>query len=285
MSISSLQLDAFYEVAKAGSFSKAAIRLHITQSALSQRILKLEDEISTSLIVRDSSGLRLTQAGQKLLRYCQTKDSLEKEMLYSITNKSSHSLAGEVRIGSFSTVTRSVILNSLKKLIRVNQNVHLEVFSREIRELPALLRSGEVDYVVLDQVLRMEALEHHLLGYEENVLIEPLAKGWRDGVFLDHDWEDMTTLSFLKLNRKTEKNIKRLFLDDIYGIIDGVSLGWGRAVVPKHLLRGIKGVRVVQGYKPLLIPLYLCYYEQPYYSQLHEVVTKNLIDYSESYLS
>ena len=63
MSLSSLYLDAFVGVAKAESFSGAAKGLHITQSALSQRIKNLEDELGLTLFLRMTSGVRLTEQG------------------------------------------------------------------------------------------------------------------------------------------------------------------------------------------------------------------------------
>jgi DNA-binding transcriptional LysR family regulator len=60
MGLQTAQLEAFEEVAKLRNFSKAAKALHITQSALSQRIINLESELEVALFIRDPSGLRLT---------------------------------------------------------------------------------------------------------------------------------------------------------------------------------------------------------------------------------
>jgi DNA-binding transcriptional LysR family regulator len=81
MPIDSNRLEAFYSVAKFSNFSKAAESLGLTQSALSQRVAKLEDELSTNLVIRDSAGIRLTSSGQELLRYCHAQKSLEEELL------------------------------------------------------------------------------------------------------------------------------------------------------------------------------------------------------------
>src|SRR5688500_12937041 len=98
MPLSSHQLDAFYAVAQTGSFTKAAARLHITQPAVSQRILNLEEELETSLFVRERQKLRLTDAGSTLLRYCQTKDSLETELVGRLRASQGGALTGALRI-------------------------------------------------------------------------------------------------------------------------------------------------------------------------------------------
>ena len=56
MGLSSLQLDAFFAAAKALNFSQAAEDLHITQSALSQRIKALEKDLDLTLFTRLPRG-------------------------------------------------------------------------------------------------------------------------------------------------------------------------------------------------------------------------------------
>ncbi|MCB0394574.1 MAG: LysR family transcriptional regulator, partial [Bdellovibrionales bacterium] len=148
MSLSSLYLDAFYACAQCGHFTKAASELHITQSALSQRISKLESELGTSLFVRLSTGIRLTPAGESLLQYCRAKERLEQESLDQIKGTNPNELTGVIRIGGFSSVMRSIILPSLAPLLRKNPGLKFQMISKEMNELPNLLRRGEIDYMI-----------------------------------------------------------------------------------------------------------------------------------------
>jgi LysR family nitrogen assimilation transcriptional regulator len=61
------ELRSFLQVARAGSFSRAATELYIAQPALSRQIAKLETEIGASLFTRHGRGVRLTAAGARLL--------------------------------------------------------------------------------------------------------------------------------------------------------------------------------------------------------------------------
>ncbi len=70
MRLSHRQLSAFMTVAATLNFTRAAERLHITQSALSQRIRQLEMEIGTTLLNRSCQGVELTEAGSRVLRFC-----------------------------------------------------------------------------------------------------------------------------------------------------------------------------------------------------------------------
>jgi DNA-binding transcriptional LysR family regulator len=65
-------LKTFLEVARLRHFGQAAERLFVTQSAVSARVRLLEDAVGTELFVRKRNDLRLTAAGQRLLRHAET---------------------------------------------------------------------------------------------------------------------------------------------------------------------------------------------------------------------
>ena len=60
------QLEYFREVAETGSFSRAANRIRISQSALSRQVMLLESELSCQLFERHARGVHLTEVGQLL---------------------------------------------------------------------------------------------------------------------------------------------------------------------------------------------------------------------------
>lgn len=276
MSLSSLQLDAFVAVARTQSFSGAAKALSITQSALSQRILNLEDEIGSTLFIREASGVRLTELGQKLLRYCQMKDTLEGEFIEGLKPQKKSELGGIIRVGGFSTVMRSLLVPSLTPILLENSQVQVEFFTKEVRDLPKLLESGGADFVLLNRPFEKQGIINQLLGHEEYVLVAPKNKSYREDVFLDHDPVDSTTADFFKTQSRAPKNYRRSYYDEIYSIIDGVLAGVGRAVLPLHLVKHIKGLEISKSYKSMKSPVYLTYYEQSYLTLLQKRVIKEI---------
>lgn len=62
-------LAAFTEIADSGSFTQAALALHLSQPAISKRITTLEQQIGQSLFDRIGRRVRLTDAGRALLPY------------------------------------------------------------------------------------------------------------------------------------------------------------------------------------------------------------------------
>lgn len=278
MSLSSLYLDAFYTCAQTGNFTQAAERLFITQSALSQRIKKLEEELETALFVRDRAGVRLTEQGEVLLKYCQVKESFEQEVKTSLSQNTS-GLHGIVRIGAYSSVMRSVIMPSLKKLIVQNPGVQVHARTSELHDLPQMMKRGEIDFMVLDHDLKREDYISKILGQEKFVMAS--SKSGKSEVYLDHDEEDETTHKYLRIPKG--RKIKRSFLSDIYGLIDGAEAGMGSAVLPLHLIKGRKNI-VVSDDRVLENPVVLNYHRQDHYPKLFSAAIEALTANSKDYL-
>lgn len=285
MKLSGPLLEAFYQVAQTGNFTRAAASLFITQSALSQRIRQLEEELGVTLLIRERTGAVLTSEGERMLRYCQLQGTMEEELLRDIRHNKGEVDAGIIRIGAYSSILRAVVMPALAPLIQQSSGVGFEFFSREINKLPAALRANEVDFILTNQKLEKKDLVGEHLGDERCVLIETDdAKFSRSTTMLDHDFEDPTTDDFFALNAGKSFKYQRCYLDEVYAIIDGVRLGLGRAVVSRHLIEGSKGIREVSGYKNMKLPVYLYYHQMPYYTRLHASVLDALRKKVKSFL-
>ncbi len=270
--LSSSQLEAFSAVCRAGGFTEAARLIHVTQSALSQRILNLEESLGSTLFLRERSGVRMTEAAERLLRYCQAKDALEAETLQEIGSAPG---GGEIRIGGFSSIFRSALLPALDPLLRGQPGLGLKLLSRELRELPALLRSGEIDFAILGSSLEDAALERLTLGEEHSVLVERRTGPTADA-YLDHDEADRTTADYLRMVGGPSTPVRRLYLDDLDSILAGAELGWGRAVVPLHHLSKHPQLRIVRPERVLRTPVILHWYRRAYSTRLHDAVISAL---------
>ncbi len=271
MKISSRHLEAFRALAQAKSFSRAAELLHITQSALSQRIAGLEDELAVTLLIRDKKGLRFTQAGERLTQLTQTMEHLESEFLQELRGEDQHT--GEVRVASFSSTLRSLILPGLKELVKAYPQIQLHLMNREVRDLEGLLRSSEADWVVTLEKIEREDVESQLIGHEQNVMIQKKNYSGPD-IFLDHDESDPTTQQYFHVfpAKKLGKTLRRRFVGDVYAILDGVKLGLGRAIFPKHMLLAESGVEILHPRQLFSVPVYLCRRRLPYYTRLQTEV-------------
>lgn len=285
MSLSSLYLDAFVEVSKQKSFSAAAKKLHITQSALSQRILNLEKELGTTLFIRDRAGIQLTEIAKTLLRYCRSKEFLESEFNKNLETSKENKSGGVLRVGGFSTITKSILLPVISQILKTNHHTQLELLCKEVRELSKLLQCGQVDFIFSTQPMSKQGVENHLLGYEENVLIRPKDKSHIKDVFLDHDENDSTTFHFFQIQKNKNKIYKQIYLDNIHLILEGVQLGMGLAVAPLHMVRNSTQFEVIKDYKSLYMPVYLSYYVQSYYTDFQKNCIKHFLTEVPTYLN
>ena len=73
MSLLSPRLIAFLAVAQCKTVHRAADKIHITQTAVTQRIRALEHSLKTTLFIRTRKGMNLTPEGEVLLRYCRCR--------------------------------------------------------------------------------------------------------------------------------------------------------------------------------------------------------------------
>ena len=112
----------FDKVAKCQSFSKAAKELYMTQPAVSQAIMQLEDELKIRLFTRTPRGVILTNEGKLLFEYTNSAISLldtgEKKLKESRDLKK-----GELKIGVSDTISRYYLLPYLERFHKSYPNI------------------------------------------------------------------------------------------------------------------------------------------------------------------
>lgn len=118
-------LISFVSVAREGSFTRAAARLGVTQSALSQAISGLENRMQIRLLTRTTRSVSLTAAGERLLLAIGNRfDEIEAEldMLTELRDKP----AGTVRITCGPNVLHTTLLPKLTPLLLEYPDIKLE---------------------------------------------------------------------------------------------------------------------------------------------------------------
>ncbi len=92
------QLRSFVEVVRQGSFTQAAVRLHASQSAVSKQVAQLEQSLQVQLLERSGPHVRLTAAGEVVLRRAEDMLRLRRELLTELDDLSQMK-RGELRLG------------------------------------------------------------------------------------------------------------------------------------------------------------------------------------------
>jgi DNA-binding transcriptional LysR family regulator len=267
------QLHAFEAVARAGSFTRAAEELHLSQPALSRRIKGLEERLEMVLLLRAPAQVTLTDAGRRLLGFVQSQRALEEELLGELAPARAE-YAGLVRIAGMSSLVPHVLLPALAPFLRAHPAVQVEIHSRNADALPAELAQGSADFAIACERNDHAGIANVALGEEEYVCLESRSHRSRDDVFLDGDpWDRVTEWFFAgQPARLRLRAWRRSFLHDEQGILLGVELGLGRAVKPRHTIPRSAKVRIDRRFTPLVLPVFLQYREQRYYGRLHRAV-------------
>lgn len=138
------QLQAFVEVARLGSVTRAAEALYVTQPALTARLNSLEKTIGASLLVRRRSGVRLTQAGRAFLPYAERALQAVGEGR-AVLAELEHGAAGHVAIGASPAVSTYALPHILKRFAGTHPDVQVTVRTGHSEEVLELIKLGEVD--------------------------------------------------------------------------------------------------------------------------------------------
>lgn len=249
--------DLVCALAEHGSLRAAAVRMRLSQSALSRQLQQLEQKVGMAVVDRVASGVRLTPTGERLLVLAQSMRQMEEQWMHEL-HAGRRQLRGHVRICAFSSVLRSVVVPTLAPLLRRYPCLTVALKSEELYLIPNRGVSGEADLFLTQMPVRLEGYASWTIGYELNLLIEGTRQQPSEAVFLDHEPEDRFTEHYLSVTGQQPSGpLRRLFLDDIYGLVDGVRLGLGRAVVPLHLIRHDPEVRPVNSAPALRVPVVL----------------------------
>ncbi|MFF2807876.1 LysR substrate-binding domain-containing protein [Streptomyces sp. NPDC058000] len=141
------QLRYFLTVAEELHFGRAAERLHIVQSAVSQQLRRLERELGTELFARSTRVVRLTEAGDRLLPYAREMLALQARAREAIDELRSEQ-AATVRLGTSSGLGARLDA-LLAAFARLAGHAPLELVTGSTEERLAKVRTGDLDATLL----------------------------------------------------------------------------------------------------------------------------------------
>jgi DNA-binding transcriptional LysR family regulator len=135
------------EVALKGSFSAAAESLSFTQSAVSQQIAALEREAGAVLVERNARGVRLTDAGEAVVRHAEgilaklAEAEAELEAIAGLRG-------GRVRTAAFESVAGTLMPIAISRFAQHHPGVELSMTLMEPEDSIVALRSGDIDLAI-----------------------------------------------------------------------------------------------------------------------------------------
>ncbi len=142
----------FYITAKHQNITLAAGELFISQPAVSKAISKLEEQLNTTLFVRNSKGVRLTAEGELL--YKQTEYAFQALKSGEENLKRRKELGiGQLSIGVSNTLCKYVLLPHLQKFIKEHPHIRISIACQSSFHTMEALRNGSVDIGLIGEPL------------------------------------------------------------------------------------------------------------------------------------
>ena len=137
----------FYYVATTLSFSEASRHLFISQSAVSQSIKALEKKLEQPLFIRSTKKVKLTPAGELLLKHVEPAMHLLSHGEAQLMESQSLGL-GQLHLGASDTICRYFLVPYLNEFHKKYPNVPIKVTNATSLACVDLLEQGKVDLIV-----------------------------------------------------------------------------------------------------------------------------------------
>lgn len=138
-------LRSFVTVAQEGGFTRAAARLHLTQSAISAHLRRLEEQAGKPLLIRTTRSVSLTSDGELLLGYARAILALNRDARARLRHAASD---GTVRIGMSEDFAQARIMERLHAFGLRNPNVQFDITIGIPGALLQMMERGELDFVI-----------------------------------------------------------------------------------------------------------------------------------------
>jgi DNA-binding transcriptional LysR family regulator len=163
-------LALFYAAAQAGSITRAAKTLRISQPAVSKQITELENELGVRLLERLPRGCKLTEAGRILAEHAQRWTAVEKDAVRAIEEYRGLK-RGRLALGASQTIGGYLLPDVLASFHRRFPKIELHLEIGNTQHIHELLLSGAIELGLTEGP--MEDLKSVVFFHDELVAIAP----------------------------------------------------------------------------------------------------------------
>lgn len=237
-------LRVFLAVAEERSFSRAASRLYRTQSAVSQSIRRLEEELKETLVDRSTREGRLTEAGRVLKEHAERLVRLADEAAAAVREVRDLE-RGVVTIGSNEAAVE-VLLPLIARFRQAHPGVVVDVRRVPSREIAAAVLAGSLDFGVLTFAPGEKGLASVVIGADELVVLAPpnhpfarkrhlsMAEFGRACVIAHNDPSPARERVLRRFEETRTPLGIRISLPSLAGVLRAVERGMGVALLPRR---------------------------------------------------
>lgn len=138
-------LRTFITVVDTRGVTRASNKLHMTQSAVSMQLKRLEETVGSTLLTRNSSGMCPTAQGEQLLSYARRLVGINDEAVERLLQRDE---GGEVRFGVSADVVEPHIPGILRRFVRMYPRASVRLFCKHSADLLDRFNSGKLDVII-----------------------------------------------------------------------------------------------------------------------------------------
>jgi DNA-binding transcriptional LysR family regulator len=149
-------LRSFVTVADSGGVTRAAGLLHLTQSAVSMQIKRLEESLNIALLARDGRGVRLTAEGERLLGHARRMLAINDEIMAQLTGEA---FEGELVFGVPHDIVYPHVPAILQRFAAAWPRIKVNLVSSFTAKLKEAMQRGEIDIILTTEKGREEGGE------------------------------------------------------------------------------------------------------------------------------
>jgi LysR family nitrogen assimilation transcriptional regulator len=163
-------LSYFVRIAELGSITRAAAHLRVAQPALTRQVQRLEEELGAALFTRVNRGVRLTEAGQRLLDGA-TRILRDVERTGDEIRAHDAFPSGKIVLGVTPTLCPVLVPELFARMRQQFPNIELKVVHAGMVRLEEMLIDGRIDLALLSELSRSRLIVSTRLAEEEMVLL------------------------------------------------------------------------------------------------------------------
>lgn len=163
------ELKSFVAISKYKNFSKAAEALYLTQPTISNHIQTIEDELQTTVLVRNSKHVTLTKSGQMLLIHAQ-KILNEKAQIHYLFDQYNGDIAGELEIATSTMPSQYYLPKILKGFSSLHTEMKYKVQKLDSAGVHKKLASSEIDFGIVGTRVNEEFFDYEKILSDTIVL-------------------------------------------------------------------------------------------------------------------
>ncbi len=212
----------FNSVAELGNISRAAKQLYISQPAVSKAIQNLEDNLKTTLFIRNSRGVKLTEEGKLLFDH--TRKAFETLHRGEESLKRVHELGiGHLRIGASTTLCKYMLLPYLNGFVQENPHIKITIANQSSSHTLKQLENATLEIGLVAKPSHIDSFQFISLGEMEDIFVA--TRHYLNNLKKRDDTMDIFSSANIML--LDEENVSRKYIEDYFKM---------NSIVPKQIL-------------------------------------------------